>query len=184
MSEIKKTISSIFMVPTLKIGKEKLRVNGFVNGYFKDGKQEVPYEDSCYLLFKPNRMEMFNQFLNEEYARTKNLIDDYDHEGGFVVLVYSLNSRYKHDFDLIRMGRYSETSQEFQDQFEKVTKIVKGSSIKEETTLQWRIFNKSEDLKKYWEDRIAVHLKDDSEVWGGWQDEKETLDIERIKELI
>jgi hypothetical protein len=184
MSEIKKTISSIFMVPTLKIGKERLRVNGFINGYCKDGKQEIPYEDSCYVLFKPNRMEMFNQFLNEEYARTKTLIDDYDVDEGFVVLVYSLNSRYKADFDLIRQGRYSETSEEFQDQFDKVTKVVKGNSIKEETTLQWRIFNKAEDLKKYWEDRIYCHFTDTMEVWDEWSEYKETLDIERIKELI
>ena len=33
MSDIKRNITSIFMVPTLKIGREELENNGFINGY-------------------------------------------------------------------------------------------------------------------------------------------------------
>ncbi len=182
MSGLKKTISSIFMVPTLKIGNERLRINGFINGYHKDDKQDVPYPDSCYLLFKPNRMEMFNQFVNEEYARTKNVIDDYDYEGGFVVMVYKLNAKYKKDFELVRQGRYSECSQAFQNEFDKIKKIIKEGSVTDQPSLPYRIFNKTEDLKDYWESKLAVNFKDDFEVWDGWSDEKETLKIEQVKE--
>ena len=33
---LEKTITSIFMVPTLKIPKEQLLKNNFINGYIKD----------------------------------------------------------------------------------------------------------------------------------------------------
>ena len=33
---IKKNITSIFMVPTLKVPKDALMSNGFINGYTKD----------------------------------------------------------------------------------------------------------------------------------------------------
>ncbi len=185
MNEIKKTISSIFMVPTLKIGRERLRLNGFINGYASDGKQEAPhYEDSCYILFKPNRMEMFNQFLNEEYARTKNILDDYDYEGGFVVVVYELNKRYKEDFNLIRQGKYSRTSDNFKELFDPVVKIIKNGIPIEEKSLQYKIFNKTDDLKSYWEDRIVVDFSKGMEVWDIWDESKETLDIETIKQLV
>jgi hypothetical protein len=39
--ERKHTITSIFIVPTLSIGKEKLLDNGFVNGYIKDVKRDI-----------------------------------------------------------------------------------------------------------------------------------------------
>ena len=37
--ERKHTITSIFIVPTLSIGRDKLIDNGFVNGYIKDGNK-------------------------------------------------------------------------------------------------------------------------------------------------
>jgi hypothetical protein len=47
--------------------------------------------------------------------------------------------------------------------------------------LQYRVFNKSEDIKKYWEDRIGVAFSDDMEVWEGFIEENETLYIEKFK---
>ena len=52
--EIKKTITSIFIVPILKINKDDLKNNGYSNGYVEDGRKDVQYENSLYLLFKPN----------------------------------------------------------------------------------------------------------------------------------
>ncbi len=54
----------------------------------------------------------------------------------------------------------------------------------EEESLQYRIFNKTEWMKQYWEDRIAVNFNEGMEYWNGWEIEKEVLDIEKIKELI
>jgi len=122
--EVKKNITSIFMVPTLKVPKDALRSNGFINAYIKDAGREDQYADSIYLLFKPTDLDKFREFLDSEYERTKTVIEDYDYEDGFVVVVYQLSDKYKKDFNLIKQGKYSKTSTEFQKLFPKVVKIV------------------------------------------------------------
>ena len=65
----------------------------------------------------PSKMEKdferFREFLEKEYETNHSLIDDYDYEDGFVVLVYKLPSKHHKDYQLIRAGKYSETSKEF-----------------------------------------------------------------------
>ena len=61
--EIKKTITTMFIVPTLLIDRDKLRENGFINGYVKDGLKDVQYENAAYLLFKPENQDRFKIFL-------------------------------------------------------------------------------------------------------------------------
>jgi hypothetical protein len=166
---VEKNITSIFMVPTLKIGKEVLMANGFINAYVKDAMKEVQYENCIYLLFKPANNNLFKEFL------------DADYNGGYVILVYTLDDKWKSDFDLIRQGKYSKTSKDFQSVFTKIVKIVKNGLRRDEISLQYRVFNKSEDIKKYWEDRIGVAFSDDMEVWEGFIEENETLYIEKFK---
>jgi hypothetical protein len=182
--EIKKTITSIFIVPTLSIGREKLADNGFINGYIKDGKREVKYEDCIYLLFKPKDLDKFRDFLDIEYERTKSIIDDYDYEDGFVVIVYMLNSKLEKDFQLIKKGKYSKTSTAFQSIFPKVVKLKRNGLYKDEISLQYRIFNKTEDLRKYWEDLLDTELDADMEVWGTFIEKDEILNIDKIKEHV
>ena len=148
--EIKKNITSIFMVPTLKVPKDALRSNGFINAYIKDNRREDQYKESVYLLFKPTDLDKFREFLDSEYERTKAVIEDYDYEDGYVVVVYQLNDKYKKDFNLIRQGKYSKTSVDFQKMFPKVVKIVKNNLHRDEISLQYRIFNKAEDLVSFW----------------------------------
>jgi len=180
--ELKKTITSIFMVPTLKIDRDRLRDNGFINAYMKDGRKDVQYENAAYLLFHPKDLDKFKEFLDDEYERTKSIIDDYDYENGFVVLVYTLNPKFKKDFDFVKAGKYSKTSKEFQSQFPRVIKIKKNGLHKDEVSLQYRVFNKTEDLKKYWEEKIGVEFDDSMEVWQGFIDDRETLFIDKLKE--
>lgn len=184
--EIKKNITSIFMVPTLKVPKDALRGNGFINAYIKDARREDQYKDSIYLLFKPTDLDKFREFLDSEYERTKTIIEDYDYEDGFVVVVYQLNDKYKKDFNLIKEGKYSKTSEEFQKLFPKVIKIVRNGLHKDEISLQYRIFNKNEDLVSFWEEKLGIDLKEvvgkDFEVWEGWDESKEILELDKIKE--
>lgn len=184
--EIKKNITSIFMVPTLKVPKDALRSNGFINAYIKDGGSENEYKDSIYLLFKPTDIDKFREFLDNEYERTKNVIEDYDYEDGYVVVVYQLNEKFKKDFELIKKGKYSKTSADFQKLFPKIIKIVKNGLHRDELSLQYRIFNKAEDLIDFWEDKLGISLKDtvgdDYEVWEGWDENKEILQLNKIKE--
>jgi hypothetical protein len=100
--EIKKNITSIFMVPTLKVPKDALKGNGFINAYIKDATKEDDYSECIYLLFRPENLDKFREFLDNEYERTKTIIEDYDYEDGFVVVVYKLDDKFKEDFDLIR----------------------------------------------------------------------------------
>jgi hypothetical protein len=182
--ERKHTITSIFIVPTLSIGREKLIDNGFVNGYIKDGRKDIQYENAVYLLFKPNDLDKFRHFLDSEYEKTKSIVDDYDYEDGYVVVVYEINERLKSDIELIKQGKYSQTSKKFQEIFPKVVQIKKNGLRRDEISLQYRVFNKTEDLVQFWEDKLGVDLPDDVEVWHGFFDEFETLDLDKIKEYV
>lgn len=179
---VKKTITSIFMVPTIKIDRSKLMGNGFINGYLSDSRRDVQHKNAVYLLFKPDSLDRFREFLDEEYERTSYILDDYDYEDGYVVVVYQLNPIWKEDFMLVREGLYSRTSPEFQNDFAKVIKIFKNGLHRDEISLQYRIFKKTEDLKQYWEDRLDIVFTDDMEVWDGFDFTKETLDLDTVKQ--
>lgn len=180
--ELKKTITSIFFVPTLNIGRENLKDNGFVNGYVQDGERDVQYENCVYLLFHPKNLDRFKEFLDKEYERTKSIIDDYDYEDGYVVVVYELDKTYDKDFALVKQGKYSKTSKHFQTLFPKVLKVKSGNLSQDQISLQYRIFNKTEDLKQYWEEKLGVEFDDDVEYWQGWIEENEILNINKLKE--
>ena len=181
---MKKTITSIFMVPTLKIKREHLIDNGFINGYISDNRRDVQYDNCIYLLFKPEHIDRFREFLDDEYERTKSVIDDYDYEDGYVVIVYELNDKFKKDFNLIRKGKYSKTSPEFQALFPKLVKIKKDGMNREEVSLQFRVFNKTEDLKQFWEEKLEIEFDDDMELWHGFFEENEVLNLDKLKEYV
>ena len=180
--KLKNTITTLFMVPTLKIGRENLTENNFLNAYIKDGDKDVQYTNGVYLLFHPKSLDKFREFLDEQYEKTKSIIDDYDYEGGFVVVVYQLDKKFNKDFTLVKQGKYSKTSKEFQNLFSKTVKVKKNGLRKDEISLQHRIFNKTEDLIKYWEDKLGVDFDNSMEVWQGWIEENETLFIDKLKE--
>ena len=182
--ELKRTISTIFIVPTLSIDRARLKDVGFINAYIKDELRDVQYENAVYLLFKPNSLDKFKEFLDGEYERTKDIIDDYDYEDGYVVVVYALNNKFKRDFKLIRQGKYSTTSPEFQALFPKIVKIKKNGLHKDEISLQYRVFNKTEDLRVFWQEKFDVEFDDDMEVWGTFIEEDETLNLDKIKEHV
>ena len=50
--------------------------------------------------------------------------------------------------------------------------------------MQYRVFNKTEDLVKFWEDKLGIELPNDVEVWHGFFEENETLDLDKIKEHV
>ncbi len=182
--DVKKTISSIFIVPTLKIPRDSLLSNGYINAYIKDGEREIQYENSVYLLFKPSNLDNFKDFLDLEYERTKNIIEDYDYEGGLIVVVYKLDTKYKKDFELIKLGKYSKTSKEFQELFPKIVKIFKNGLFKDEISLQYRVFNKTEDLRKFWEEKFDVTFDENQEIWSTFIEEEETLQLTKIKQHV
>ena len=182
--ELKRTISTIFIVPTLSIDRARLKEVGFINAYIKDELRDVQYENAVYLLFHPENLDKFKLFLDDEYERTKSVIDDYDYEDGFVVVVYKLDSKFKVDYGLVKLGKYSKTSPTFQAIFPKIVKVEKNGLQKDEISLQYRVFNKTEDLRVYWEEKLGIEFDDSMEVWQGWIDDKESLNIQKLKEHV
>jgi hypothetical protein len=180
--EFKKTITTAFIVPTLGISKEQLNINDFINGYSKDANRDVQYENCIYVLFRPSNVDRFRLFLEKEYERVK-VVDDYDYEGGYVIVVYELDKKYSKDFSLVRQGKYSKTSKQFQEQFSKMVKInTGGNNFREDVSLQYRVFTKSKDLVEYWENRLDIKIDEDQELWNGFHEEMETLYIDKIRE--
>jgi hypothetical protein len=164
------------MVPTIKTPKNSLRNNGFINAYLKDDMSDTNYKDCIYILFKPKNIDLFKDFLDSEYERTKQIVEDYDYEGGFVVVVYSLDKKFKEDFKLIKKGMYSKTSKSFQKSFPKVIKLMKNGLHRDELSLQYRIFNKTPDLIEYWQDKLGItYWDEDMEVWSEFKIENEIL---------
>lgn len=179
--EVKKTITSIFLVPTLKI--PTLRNNNFLNGYIKDEMKDMEYgNDVIFLLFRPKDVDRFREFLDGEYERTKSIIDDYDHKGGYVIVAYKLDNKWTNDYELIKQGKYSKTSPLFQAEFPKTVTIDRTGRKEEQLSLQYRIFNKTEDLIKFWEDKFDVEFDADQELWEGFQEENETLTEQKLLE--
>ena len=176
-----KTISTIFIAPTLNIPRKDKEENGFLNAYIKDANKEINYENAIYLLYKPTDMFRFNKFLEEEKFKN-NILDDYDYDGGYVVVVYKLDNKFKRDFQLVKTGKYSQTSEKFQKTFPKIVKILDRKGLhKDELSLQFRIFNKTDDLREFWEKKFGMDFEPTMEVWGGWNEEAEILDINKIK---
>ena len=102
-------------------------------------------------------------------------------------MVYQLDEKYKKDYELVKPRKYSKTSKAFQNEFPKSVKIVREGLNKDEMSLQTRVFNKTEDLIEFWEDKLGLKLKEvigeDYEVWHGFDESKEILEINKIKEL-
>lgn len=185
MWELTKTITSIFMVPTLGISREDLRGNNFLNGYSKDNTREDHHENSCYLLFRPKNIDKFREFLDSEYERTKNIIDDYDHPNGFVVVVYKLDPKFERDFELIRESKYSQTSPQFQALFPKTVTIpIEGGATRNEISLQVRIFKKTDDLRKFWEEEFGADLREHVEYWEGYHLSNEELTNDKLTQYL
>jgi hypothetical protein len=59
-------------------------------------------------------------------------------------------------------------------------KIQKDGFKRDEISLQYRVFNKTADLVKYWEDKLGVEFDEDQEIWHGFVIEDEILDIDKI----
>lgn len=180
---MKKTISTIFFAPTV-INVEAAKNNGFLNAYVQDKTHEAIYPNAIYLLFKPSNIDKFRDFLENEYERGSTIIEDYDYPEGYIVLVYQLDMTFRKDIDLVKRGQYSKTSEDFQALFpEKKKKLIEGK-WENQMTVQHRIFKKTEDFVEYWEEKLGVKFDNKMEVWRGWEEEEEILDMTKIKELV
>jgi hypothetical protein len=180
-SENKKTITSIFMMPTLGHNFPYLKSQGYIAAYRGDSSQDYQYDDAIYALFKPSNIETFNDFLEKEYRRTNLLIEDYNLDEKHIVLVYKQLSRFKNDYELVKQGKYSKTSKAFQELFPKYVYLYENGGTTEETSIQYKIFNKSPDLVNYWAEKVGQALPPDQELWTMYEPENEILNFKNGK---
>ena len=171
------------MVPTLGFAKDSLKQNGFINGYAINNLNDLKYENSIYLLFYPENLDLFKKFLDNEYERTEQIIEDFNCDNNHIVVIYSLDSEYKKDFNLVYKGKYSKTSDEFKNLFPQTVEINHLNFVKKEKSLQYRVFNRTQDLIDYWEDKLNVTFEENQEVWQIFNKEKETLNIKKLKHV-
>lgn len=177
------TNTSTFLLRGLGTNTEDLKKLGFINAYIDDANHEPHYEEAIYLLFKPEDIEEFQFFIMKEQEREAEIIEDYDYEGGYIVMVYKFPEKYNKEYNLFLRGEYSGFRKSYVDLFPIEVQIKNkfGAIIATKASAYYHIFNRTPELRKYWEDKLDIELDDEAEYWEGIDIKKETLDIKKIK---
>lgn len=158
--------TNLFVVPILGIGREKLLGVGFVEAFVKDELRELEYENAVYLLFRPEKWDEFNVFVEEQRERKAPIVDEYVYSDGWAVLVYQYPKKFKRDVDILMTGKFSKVSAEFKAAHNKWYKVSSiNGVVQEEMTNQWLIFTKDERVKDYWKKELDLNFDKDDEVW-------------------
>lgn len=175
-----KTNTSTFLLPAFRLDKEMLGLNGYINSYLNDDKHETYHKEAVYMLFKTDRGQEFDEFI--DYVETKHkVLEVYDIERGYTVLVIKFPTEYIKDFRLFKEGKYSKFSKAYIESFFPFKKVVawdhEGKPCKEEYTLFYHIFHKTDWLKDWWAKRLAYDPAEfgDKELWSKPEDSKEFL---------
>lgn len=201
------TNSSIFLLPCFGISYKEFEDLGFVNCYLADkNREKVNSKDiHIYLLFKPStelmEIEQTGGYLKLERETQHNrlskkieeledldgdrmvLLEDYDYEGGYIILVLKLPERLREDYNNFLGGKYSKLSTMMKKHYpnDKITKFKNEKGQIEQLlgkSLPLRIIERDITIKKYVEDKYDINLDDCEEYWSVPSLEKETLDIE------
>lgn len=174
---LKINATTMFIVPLLKFNKAELIDSyGFKSAYIEDSYKEEQYERAIYMVFKPKFINKFNDFVEEERDR---IIDEYDYPGGYIVLVYQWDEKWKKDIELILKGKFSKTSKAFKREIPEFV-LIKGVGFpKQKLSTQHMIFQKSELIKKYWQDLYDIEFEEEDEIWQ-FKTENEILTQEQL----
>lgn len=174
------TATTMFLVPGLGFNIDTIRYRyGFINAYLADVDYDM-YENAVYLLFKPKDMHTFQTFL--ERSEGPRIIDDYDYEGGYVVVVYEFPSEFRQEFKMFMKGKYSQFREKYRVLLPQVdSKIDKEGNPFTEYSLQFMVCHKAKALKDYWEKKLEIELDEEDEYWSVPDIKRETLNIEKIK---
>lgn len=183
------TDTSRFLLPCFGISYRKLVDLGFINCFLSDKDREPTNETDIhlYLLFKPsgNQVYLLNKMVEDFEKKDKDhlvLLEDYDYEGGFTILVFRFPEKYRNDYKLFLDGGYSRFSEDFKNTFPEEKQIgfdefgtIKGKS------LQWMVVHKDNKLRKYQEKKYGIDLSDAPEYYHKIIMEDEVLDIDAIR---
>lgn len=175
----RKNCTTIFLLPGIGHTRQALLKYGFLAAYLDDINHSVHYENAVYVLFKPENRVLFDSFVTQEHKIGKQIVEDYDYEGGFTVIVYLFAEKFLPEYNLFLQGKYSQFSPEYTRLFPKSVKI-KDRELNIDvmkSSLQSLIFGRTELIKKYWEKKIGEKLPADMELWSSPDMAKEVLDI-------
>lgn len=175
----RKNCTTIFLLPGIGHTRQGLLKYGFLAAYLDDINHSVHYENALYVLFKPEKQDEFHKFLTNEHAKNGLVLEDYDYEGGYTVIVYLFAEKFMPEYELFLQGKYSQFRPEYTKLFPKTAKVLDpqfGIEVTK-TSLQQHIFTRSKLIKKYWEKKIGQKLPDDMELWSSPDMSKEILDI-------
>lgn len=155
---------------------------GFVNAFIDDEDHDPHYTDALYLLFQPPELDLFESFLSSEKEKGKEIIDEYDYSGGYIVIVYKFPSKFKEDYHLFLQGKYSKFSNAYKLLFpmERSGVSPKGIPYTEPSFYKY-LFEKAVEMRDFWEDKLGVILEDSAEYWSIPNIKKETLNINNIR---
>ncbi len=166
------TYTSLFFLPYMGMPASTMP-KSFVNAYLKVAGD--PLEGYVILVFNVRKSEVntigwrsFDKFLinSKNYSHTKILGSNlYEYTVGFYYN-YSDDENYK----IFSEGLYSKLSDTFKESHPK-TKYENGKLVH---SVIWTIFNKSENLRKLWEDQTGCLIDEDAEVWSRPNLQKET----------
>jgi|DewCreStandDraft_4_1066084.scaffolds.fasta_scaffold190575_2 hypothetical protein len=173
------TISTLFLMPTIGLRKCIVAPYGFINAYIRD-KDKPEYNGNIHLLFKPQNQELINEFILVEKTRTDLFLTSYDYFNMHYVLVYKIDKKWEKDYEKIVNGKYSKLSNEYKKLIPNRVMVNDGKSFRLLRSLQGDILNRSEVLRNALEKELGVTIDPKSELWEKWNDEKETLDINKI----
>lgn len=160
-----------FLEPGKVNTAEILRKFNFKEAYFYDAQHPTEVENPVFLLFQPQNLDEFQEFVKLEYEESY-LVEDYDYPDNYVVLVYKFPEIYKDDYKLIRQGRYSRTSYSYQSLFPEKKEGV--------TSTYNLIFKRDKRLRKAMEERYNTIMDEEDELYHFPDMRKETLDITKI----
>lgn len=172
------TATNLFIKPILQISQEDQVLNGFENAYIKDELRDIEYPNAVYLLFRPMRAGQFNLFVEGERERGA-ILDEYDYDNGWTMLVYKYDKKWQNDVNLILQGKFSEVSEEYKNQIPKILKSPQGEVI----SLQHHVFAKDEWMKEWLYERYGIDVPDDVEHWKFYT-ERETFTEQTLKQLV
>lgn len=174
----RKNCTTIFLLPGIGHTRQKLLPFGFLSAYLDDVNHEVHYEEAVYLLFKPSDLSGFQKFLEQEYKEPTLIVEDYDYEGGYTVVVYKIDEKYLLEYQLFLQGKYSQFRPEYIARFPTELFIENSEGFMElKHSLHYHIFNRTKEIKEYWEKKIGEKIPDDMELWSSPDMDKEVLDI-------
>lgn len=187
--DIELTDTTRFLLPCFGISYKRYKELGFLNCFLTDKNRDRINENDIhiYLLFKPigNQIYLLSKMIDEFEKKDKDhivLLEDYDYEGGYTILVFKFPERFREDYRLFIEGAYSKFSEDFKKLYPEEKEIgqdefgtIKGKS------LQWMVVNKDPKLKKYQEKKYGFSLEEAPEIYHKIINDNEILDIDTIK---